>query len=124
MKITGTDSQGNSTTWPLGLERGRDRLLTSLAPQVDEPISIYYFEGGWNHGYPTFHVIIEYGDMEQTDYKFLSLDEMVKLFGVSPEEIMTNSSVVITKEDFFNAPNDQDLGKAARKAFVNEKTSI
>ena len=58
--------------------------LKLLTPYNDEPIAVCYFETGWNYGYPTYHVIIEYGDFEQTDYLFLSHQQFVKKFGVDP----------------------------------------
>jgi hypothetical protein len=118
MVITGKDHEGNITAWPLDLERGRGVIAKSLTPVSEEPISVYYFPGGWNYGFPTFHVIIEYGDMEQTDYKFMSLSEMSKMFGVSEEEIMKDYAYIVSKEDIKNYPNDQELGKFTRKLFT------
>ena len=68
------------------LEKGDSRVdLKMLTPKdPDEPIAVYYFETGWNYGYPTYHVIIEYGDFEQTEYFFLSLEEFIQKFGVEP----------------------------------------
>ena len=60
--------------------------LKLLTPGNDEPIAVYYFETGWNYGYPTYHVIIEYGDYDETDYLFLSLDQFIKKFGIDPAE--------------------------------------
>ena len=50
----------------------------------EEPLAVYYFPSGWNYGYPTFHVIIEFGDMEETDYLFLSQEQFQEKFGVAP----------------------------------------
>lgn len=69
-----------------------DRIKTNtslkcLAPKDDqEPIMIYYFESGWNYGYPMYHVLIEFGDFEQTDYLFLSPTEFKEKFGIFPTE--------------------------------------
>jgi hypothetical protein len=60
--------------------------LKMLAPTNDEPLAVYYFESGWNYGYPTYHVIIEYGDFEQTDNLFLSQQEFMDKFGVDPTQ--------------------------------------
>lgn len=117
MIITGKDHEDNTLVWPLELERGRGVIAKSLHPVTEDPISIYYFPGGWNYGYPTFHVIIEYGDTEQTDYKFLSLSEMSKMFGCSEEEIMKDYSHMVYREEIKKHSNDQDLGKAIRTKF-------
>lgn len=58
--------------------------LNMLSADNEEPIAVYYFESGWNYGYPTYHVIIEYGDFEQTDNLFLSQNEFIAKFGIDP----------------------------------------
>jgi hypothetical protein len=50
----------------------------------EEPIAVYYFQSGWNYGYPTYRVIMEFGDFEESDYLFLSEQEFVENFGVQP----------------------------------------
>jgi len=117
MLLTGKDSEGNILTIPLDFERGAGKIAQALVPTVDEPICVYYFPGGWQYGYPTFHVIIEYGDMEQSDYKFLSLEEMCKLFGVSEETIMSKRSILVDQTIIKDNPNDGDLGRTVRDKF-------
>ena len=118
MQITDKDSQGNINIIPLTFERGVGKIAKSLVPTIDEPISVYYFPGGWQHGYPTFHVLIEYGDMETTDYHFLSLDEMCEKFGLTPEEIQGENSYLVTQDTIKDFPNDQQLGRHVRSKFV------
>jgi hypothetical protein len=50
----------------------------------EEPMAVYYFPSGWNYGYPTYHVLIEFGDIGETDYMFLSENEFLEKFGVAP----------------------------------------
>ncbi len=81
------DGQVDSTPFMLPLKKATPSIeLKMLAPTNEEPIAVYYFETGWNYGYPTYHVIIEYGDFEQTDNLFMSHKEFVEKFGVDPLE--------------------------------------
>ena len=116
--VTGKESENNITTWPTGLERGTGKIAKSLSPEIDEPVAVYYFPGGWNYGHPTFHVIIEYGDMEQSDYKFMSLEEMAKTFNVAEDEIMRDYEHIVNTQDVKDYPNDQDFGKKIRDKFI------
>jgi len=87
MKITEKRANGDTTHIPLDFVRSADRQAIMLHPVQDEPISVTLVKSGWNHGYPTYHVITEYGDMEQTDYEFMSLDRVCNRFGITPDEI-------------------------------------
>lgn len=113
-----TDSEGNILGVPLKFERGTGKIAQSLAPTTDEPICVYYFQSGWGGACPTFHVIIEYGDIEQIDYKFLALDEICELLGVSEETIMSKNSIIISQNDIKENPNDGDLGRFVRSKSV------
>jgi hypothetical protein len=66
------------------LKKSKSRTELKLLLAGDEPVAVYYFESGWNYGYPTYHVIIEYGDMDQTDNLFMSRQEFMDKFGVDP----------------------------------------
>lgn len=75
----------------ISLRKATPRIqVKMLAPPDDEPFAVfepfavYYFESGWNYGYPTYHVIIEWGDVEQTDNLFLSRQQFIDKFGVDP----------------------------------------
>ena len=87
MKITEKYSTGDVIQIPLEFVRSTDRQVISLRPKQEEPIAVYLVKSGWNHGYPTYHVITEYGDMEQSDYEFMSLDRVCNRFGITPEVI-------------------------------------
>lgn len=65
----------------------RGKNIITLSPTNDEPISVKLVPGGWNHGYPTYHVITEYGDMEQSEYAFRSLEEICERYNVTEESI-------------------------------------
>ena len=87
MKITEKYSSGNTIQIPLEFVRSTDRQAISLHPKQEEPIAVFLIKSGWNHGYPTYHVITEYGDMEQSDYEFMSLDRVCNRFGITPDVI-------------------------------------
>lgn len=57
------------------------RLLST----PDEPIAVYYFLSGWGYPEPTYHVIIEHGDVGETDYLFITSTEFLETFGVQPD---------------------------------------
>ena len=93
MKYTETiqkqDGSMVTSQMTIPLEKRASRVqLKMLSPDNEEPITVYYFETGWNYGYPTYHVIIEYGDMEQTDYLFLSQQEFIEKFSIDPIDHM------------------------------------
>lgn len=120
MKITEKSTGGDITIIPLAFERGTGKIVKSLTPTIDEPICVYYFPGGWQYGYPTFHVLIEYGDMEDTDYHFLALSEMCERFGLTEEEVMGENSYLVTQDIIKDFPNDQKLGNHIRSKFIKQ----
>ena len=85
LKTISQDGQIKVKPFSIPLMKTKPRLdLKMLTPENEEPIAVYYFESGWNHGYPTYHVIIENGDFEQTDNLFLSRQEFINKFGIDP----------------------------------------
>ena len=102
----------------LAFERGRGTIINSLAPTIDEPMAVFYFKSGWQYGYPMYHVIIEYGDTEQTEYHHISEESLCKRFDVTPEMLNDKIDIKVTKEDLREFPNDQDLGRSVRKQFI------
>ena len=94
---------------------GLGEKARSLYAENEEPISVRFLKSGWNYGYPTYHVIIEYGDMEQTDYLFMSSYQIKESFGF---DILTEQpvhSVLVSRETILNLPNDTQLGVEVRK---------
>jgi len=102
---------------PIVFERGKGIIANSLSPTIDEPLAVYYFRSGWQYGHPTYHVITEYGDMEQTDYQHMSEEELCKRFGITPEILNEKTDIKVTQETLKDYPNDQDLGRLIRKQF-------
>jgi hypothetical protein len=91
----------------------------SLYAENEEPIGVRFLKSGWNYGYPTYHVIIEYGDMEQTDYLFMSADQIKESFDfdITTEQLV--HSVLVSRETILNLPNDAQLGIEVRKQSNN-----
>jgi len=86
MGNTSTRQDGNQEIKPISIpfKKIECRTKLNLLTFEDEPIAVYYFPTGWEYGYPTYHVIVEYGDIDQTDYLFLSQEQFIAKFGVDP----------------------------------------
>jgi len=105
MNVTETtrrqDGSSDTTQMTIPLKKKNSRVkLNMLAPENEEPIAVYYFETGWNYGYPTYHVIIEYGDFEQTDNLFMSRQEFIEKFGIDPVDEADQSAPVQAEYNF------------------------
>jgi hypothetical protein len=51
-----------------------------------DPISVRVIKSGWDYGYPTYHVITEWGDYEDSQYQFLSESQLEEKLGISLSE--------------------------------------
>jgi hypothetical protein len=49
----------------------------------EEPIRVLILESGWKTSPAMYHVLEEHGDREQTDYHFLSADQISTRYGVN-----------------------------------------
>jgi hypothetical protein len=86
-------------------------IESSISIYADnEPIAVRILRAGWTKP-QTYHVLIEFGDTGDTEYKGLFYSEQIKeKFGIE-----------VTKEDFNlnekakTIPNDQVLGKEIRR---------
>jgi hypothetical protein len=113
------DTRLNGTSGPInmGLEfqEGQGERIRSIYPTSEEPISVRFVKGGWEYGYPAYHVIIEYGDYEKTDYRFMSANEIKESFGF---DIMTEDkphAVLVTRTEIKENPNYYTLGDLVQK---------
>jgi hypothetical protein len=86
MENASTRQDGNQEIKPISIpfKKTECRTKLNLLTFEDEPIAVYYFQTGWDYGYPTYHVIVEYGDIDQTDNLFLSQEQFIAKFGVDP----------------------------------------
>jgi hypothetical protein len=119
MKITETYSSGKTFSTSIPFGRGKDKPAAVLVPITDEPIQVFLIKSGWTGGTPTYHVIIEYGDYEQSDYKFMNADEIAKYFGVDVNLIYETRSFAVTPEYVHAIPNDGELGKRVRQETIS-----
>jgi hypothetical protein len=86
-------------------------MESSISIYADnEPIAVRILRAGWTKP-QTYHVLIEFGDTEDTEYKGLFDSEQIKeKFGIE-----------VNKEDFNlnekskSIPNDQEFGKEMRR---------
>jgi hypothetical protein len=107
--------ENKKTSGPIrmGLEfqEGQGERIRSIYPTNEEPISVRFVKGGWEYGYPAYHVIIEYGDFEQTDYRFMSADEIKESFGFDITAEDKPHSVLVTRDEIKENPNYYSLGE-------------
>jgi hypothetical protein len=117
MQTQDTRQKGTSGPIKMGLEfeEGQGERIRSIYPTNEEPISIRFVKSGWNYGYPTYHVIIEYGDFEQTDYRFMSADEILESFGFDITAEDKPHSVLVTRDEIKENPNYYALGELVQK---------
>ena len=101
------------------MKRSADRSVIVVSPTDETPIQVFLVKSGWNHGYPTYHVITEYGDYEQSDYKFMSAQEAAEYLGVPLDDIHETRSFILTREYVQSLPNDGELGKKVRQETIS-----
>lgn len=70
-----------------------------FSPITEDPICIKIIPSGWDYGYPTYHVIVEYGDMETSDYHFLSSDQIKEKYGIDLSLTEVEESSEITPSE-------------------------
>jgi hypothetical protein len=101
-------------TIPYAFKEGRGVRARTLYDLNDEPICVYFIKTGWQVSPATYHVIIEWGDMEQTDYLYLDTNQILEKFGfdITTEEVP--HSVLTYRQDIIDLPNDQQLGHLVR----------
>ena len=80
---------------------------------TDEPMQFHIIKSGWGNP-QMFHVLIEFGDMEQTDYHFMSKEQIKESFDIEFTEI---DFVEIVKE----FPNDTELGEKIRSIYTIDR---
>lgn len=61
----------------------KHQVSRTFCPINGDPIAIKAIRSGWNYGHPTYHVITEWGDMENSDYQFLSHKELEEKLGMN-----------------------------------------
>ncbi len=62
----------------LKFSRGSEIDGLSYYPD-EEPIAIRIIKSGWENQY---HVLVEFGDFEQTDYYHLTAEQILEKFGI------------------------------------------
>lgn len=74
---------------------------------IDEPMQIHVVKSGWSRP-QMYHVLVEFGDMEQTDYHFMDSDQIKERFGVEVD-------LKTLDEMIKDHPNDMELGNTLRR---------
>jgi len=88
-------------------ESAKSFMESSISIYADnEPIAVRILRAGWTKP-QTYHVLIEFGDIGDTEYKGLFDSEQIKeKFGLDLEKEDFNLN-----EKSKTIPNDQELGK-------------
>lgn len=73
----------------------------------EDPIQLHIIWSGWSKP-QMYHVIVEYGDYEQSEYFFLDAEQIKDRFQIDIPNMKSFSNIL--KE----CPNDMELGKAIR----------
>jgi hypothetical protein len=117
MQTLDTHQKGTSGPIKMGLEfeEGRGERIRLIYPTNEEPISIRFVKSGWEYGYPSYHVIIEYGDFNQTDYRFMSADEIKESFGFDITFEDKPHAVLVTRDEIKENPNCYLLGELVQQ---------
>jgi hypothetical protein len=81
----------------------------------DEPYAVYIMKSGWSKP-QLYHVLVEHGDIMQTDHQLLEASQVQEKFGIDVEFAYLNRPIVIRRKQAIDTPNDQEFGKAVRKS--------
>ena len=85
-----------------------------------EPIGIKIIPSGWTDP-RMYHVLVEWGDRDETDYHFLDADQIKEQMDIDISE-KDFVSYIVTTEELLNIPNDYDLGSTIRNTmYKNDK---
>ena len=104
---------GVTTNQSLDASASLELSITLSTPE--EPIAIRIVPSGWTRP-QTYHVIIEYGDLEQSDYLGILTAQQIK---DQYDLIIDDSKMNISIKTL---PNDQELGKHMRSMYNQLKT--
>jgi hypothetical protein len=96
----------------LGLHQGLSAVSKTFGPE-DEPIAVRILRSGWVEFY---HVLVEYGDYETTDYHFLSAEQILEKYDIDIEKAET--AILVDNRMIKEYPNAQDLGNEIRKEYL------
>lgn len=79
---------------------------------INDPIGIKIIPSGWTNP-RMYHVLVEWGDREETDYHFLDADQIKAQMDIDINE-KDFVSYIVTMEDLQQMPNDYELGSKIR----------
>ena len=77
-----------------------------------EPLGIRIIPSGWTNP-RMYHVLVEWGDRDETDYHFLDADQIKDRMDIDINE-KDFYSYIVTMEDLKQTPNDYELGNSIR----------
>lgn len=90
MKVKETSKCG-SKDYTIEFKEYKGGKSRNFSATNGDPIAIKVVPTGWDYGYPTYHVITEWGEYEDTQYQFLSESELEEKLGISLKEEPTET---------------------------------
>jgi hypothetical protein len=119
MKVTETSQNPDGTTttheFNIPFRKGISQISHTLVPESEEPMSVHIMKSGWSDNGPLYHILVEYGDFMQTDYKFGNFEYVCEMFPEFREISKAKfKDVIITSEEIHHISNENELGKLVR----------
>jgi len=121
MKVTETtnhmDGEKTVRKYSIPFQKGLSKVCFILTPEHDEPISVHIIQSGWSDNGPMFHILVEYGDIMETNYDFGNLNYVCDKWPEFQEiwNAKVFQDIVVSSEDFRTMTNDSELGNQSRK---------
>jgi hypothetical protein len=83
---------------------------------TSDPIGIKIIPSGWTDP-RMYHVLVEWGDREETDYHFLDASQIKEQMDIeiSEDDFV---SYIVTKDEVRELSNDSELGNHIRTALI------
>ena len=100
-------------------KKGRSQIAYNFFPDTDDAISVKIIESGWGGSSPLFHILIEHGDIMETEYEFGDMQYILaKWPGVKKVWHDFCPDVIVSSQELTQLPNDQELGNWTRKQSI------
>lgn len=100
----------------LGFKRAVTEIAVTYVTTVDEPLCVHILPSGWTNP-RQYHVIIEYGDMDQAEHALLTAEQIKEKHGIVLDDVSTPHDVSVSARMIKDRPDDAVLG-----AFVRQRS--
>lgn len=120
MKVTETSSNGDIKTVILDLAECKADVVQVYSPS-NEPLAFRIIKSGWSKP-QKYHVLIEYGDREQTDYDFLDAEQIKEKYGIDLHA--SETPIIVDLKTIKEFGNSQDLGNSVRSTYLKQNSKF